>query len=169
MAEQSFTYIIVGGGLAGSSAIEGIRERDTKGSILLIGTEKHLPYDRPPLTKKLWFGKKRVEDIFLHTEEFFRQGNVVLAAGVTATSLDANKKTVTDDKGRSYRYDKVLLATGGVPRVLSIPGGGIEGIYYYRYLDDYLRMRAGSNRGKVRRGHRRRVYRLGDRRGARDQ
>ena len=57
MAEQPFMYVIVGGGLAGTSAIEGIRELDKKGSILLIAGEMHPPYDRPPLSKKLWFGK----------------------------------------------------------------------------------------------------------------
>ncbi|MGC1454468.1 MAG: FAD-dependent oxidoreductase, partial [Nitrospirota bacterium] len=63
MGDQSYKYVIVGGGLAGASAVEGIRERDKEGAILLIGAEKHLPYDRPPLTKKLWFGKKKVEEI----------------------------------------------------------------------------------------------------------
>ena len=148
MTEESYTYIIIGGGLAGSSAVEGIRELDRKGPILLMGSEKHLPYDRPPLTKKLWFGKKKVEDIFLQKQDFYGQNNVVLATGVTARSLDAKKKTVTDDKGRTYRYEKLLLATGGVPRILSIPGGDLDGIYYYRYLDDYLRMRQEASAGK---------------------
>jgi 3-phenylpropionate/trans-cinnamate dioxygenase ferredoxin reductase subunit len=56
MAEQSYTYIIVGAGLAGGFAADAIRERDRKGSVLLVGDEKHLPYDRPALSKKLWFG-----------------------------------------------------------------------------------------------------------------
>jgi 3-phenylpropionate/trans-cinnamate dioxygenase ferredoxin reductase subunit len=148
MAEQSYTYIIVGGGLAGASAVEGIRELDRKGPILLMGSEKHLPYDRPPLTKKLWFGKKKVEDIFLHKQDFYGQNNVVMAAGVAARALDVKSKTVTDDKGRTYSYEKILLATGGVPRVLPIPGGDLEGIYYYRYLDDYLRMKQEASAGK---------------------
>jgi NAD(P)H-nitrite reductase large subunit len=50
-------YIIVGSGLAGTSAIEGIRERDQTGSVLLLAREPHSPYDRPPLSKQLWFGK----------------------------------------------------------------------------------------------------------------
>ena len=148
MAEQSLTYIIVGAGLAGSSAVEGIRELDKKGPILLLGSEKHLPYDRPPLTKKLWFGKKKVEDIFLHNQEFYEQNNVVFAAGVTAKTVDAKNRTVTVDKGNTYRYEKLLLATGGAPRVLPIPGGDLEGIYYYRYLDDYLRMKQEASAGK---------------------
>jgi 3-phenylpropionate/trans-cinnamate dioxygenase ferredoxin reductase subunit len=147
MAEQ-YTYIIVGAGLAGSSAVEGIRELDKKGSILLLGSEKHLPYDRPPLTKKLWFGKKKLEDIFVHKEDFYRQNNVVFASGVTAKTVDTKNRTVAADNGRIYRYEKLLLATGGNPRILSIPGGDLDGIYYYRYLDDYLRMRQEASAGK---------------------
>jgi 3-phenylpropionate/trans-cinnamate dioxygenase ferredoxin reductase subunit len=55
--ESQYDYVIVGGGLAGASAVLGIREHDIKGTVLLLGEEKHLPYDRPPLSKKLWFGR----------------------------------------------------------------------------------------------------------------
>jgi 3-phenylpropionate/trans-cinnamate dioxygenase ferredoxin reductase subunit len=148
MAEQTYAYIIVGGGLAGASAVEGIRERDKKGAILLIGSEKHLPYDRPPLSKKLWFGKKKVEDIFIHDQAFYDQNGVVLSLGATVTSLDSKGKTVTTYGGKQYRYQKLLLATGGIPRTLSIPGGDLEGIFYFRSLDDYLRMRNDAAPGK---------------------
>ncbi len=148
MGEQAYEYIIVGGGLAGASAVEGIREQDKKGAILLIGSEKHLPYDRPPLTKKLWFGKKKVEDIFLHDRTFYDQNEVTVASGLTVTSLDAKQKTITAGDGKRYRFQKLLLATGGVPRTLSIPGGNTEGICYFRTLDDYLRLRTESTEGK---------------------
>ncbi len=148
MANGSFKYIIMGGGLAGSSAAQGIREIDQEGSVLLIGSEPHLPYDRPPLTKKLWSGKKKVDEIFLHSREFYEQNKVVTALGTTATKLDPRGKTVLDDKGNVYRYDKMLLATGGSPRLLPVPGGDLAGIYYYRYLDDYLRMKEEATAGK---------------------
>ena len=96
MSEKNYTYVIVGGGLAGASAVQGIRELDQKGSILLIGGEQHLPYDRPPLSKKLWFGQKKVEEIFLHPREFYDQNKVDLMLGTFATSLDARQKTITD-------------------------------------------------------------------------
>jgi NADPH-dependent 2,4-dienoyl-CoA reductase/sulfur reductase-like enzyme len=139
---------MVGGGLAGASAVYGIWVRDKSGSILLIGGEKHLPYDRPPLSKKLWFGKKKVEDIFLHDQKFYDQNGVAVALGVKATSLDAKQKKITTSDGKSYRFQKLLLATGGVPRALPVPGGDLEGICYYRYLDDYLRMRTEASTGK---------------------
>jgi NADPH-dependent 2,4-dienoyl-CoA reductase/sulfur reductase-like enzyme len=148
MAEEKYTYIIVGGGLTGASAVEGIRERDRNGSVLLIGSENHLPYDRPPLSKKLWFGKKKVEDIFLHDRIFYDQNGVTVVSGVTVTSLDAKGKTITAGDGRKYRFQKLLLATGGAPRTLSVPGGNLKDICYFRTLDDYLRLRVESTEGR---------------------
>lgn len=146
-----YEYVIAGGGLAGASAVSGIRERDREGKILLIGSERHMPYDRPPLSKKLWFGKKKVEDIFLNDKEFYAGTGVDLVMGSAVTAIDAEKKTVTDSGNRRYGYGKLLLATGGSPRTLSIPGGEMDGVCYFRYLDDYLRIRgeAGENKSAV--------------------
>ncbi len=146
--EKLYAYIIVGGGLAGASAVQGIREFDKNGSLLLIGNENHLPYDRPPLSKKLWFGQKKVEDIFVHDRQFYEKNVVELKLGTTVTSVDARQKTVTGDKGQIYKYKKLLLATGGIPVKLPIPGGNLDGISYYRNLEDYLRMRKEAMEGK---------------------
>ncbi len=144
MTQQTSTYLIIGSGLAGTSAIEGIRQLDPRGSIILVGSEKDLPYDRPPLTKKLWTGKKKVEDIFLHKQEFYADQGVTLVQGRSITALDPKQKEAIDDQGTVYRYQKVLLATGGTPRRLPIPGGDLPGISYFRTLDDYLKLRADA-------------------------
>ena len=149
MNAQSFKYVIIGSGLAGTSAVEGIRELDKGGSILLIGSEKHLPYDRPPLSKKLWTGKKKVEDIFLHKQEFYQEQDINVVLERTVASLDPKKRSLTDDAGTVYQYEKVLLATGGAPRTLPIPGGEQDGIYYFRTLDDYLRLKADATPGST--------------------
>ncbi len=148
MTDHFCDHLIVGAGLAGASAIEGIRERDSKRSITIIGAEEHLPYDRPPLSKKLWFGKKEVKDIFLHDRAFYDRNGVTLFAGRRAVALDVKNKTVNDSKGESHRFEKLLLATGGAPQVLPIPGGDLSEICYYRVLDDYHRMRGEAAQGK---------------------
>ncbi len=148
MAEQTFKYVIVGGGLAAASAIEGIRELDEKGSILMISAEDHLPYDRPPLSKKLWFGTMKEKEIFLHDRDFYSKNGISLVLGKKAVSLDLICKTVTDDQGGEYQFEKLLLATGGTPRKLPIPGGNLEGISYYRTLDDYQKLRIEATEGK---------------------
>jgi 3-phenylpropionate/trans-cinnamate dioxygenase ferredoxin reductase subunit len=148
MAEKKYGYVIIGSGLAGTSAVEGIREIDRDGTILLMGNENNMPYDRPPLSKKLWSGKKKLEDIFLHDRSYYERHNAELALGVTAVSLDAAKKTVVTDRGETVHYSKLLLATGGYPRRLELPGGDLEGICYFRTIDDYKKIRETASAGK---------------------
>jgi len=141
MWQESYKYIIVGGGQAGGSAVEGIREHDTDGSILMIASERWLPYERPLLSKKLWTGKKQINDVFLHDSEFYNRNGVDIGMGEKAVKIDPAARTVTMEHGHEHNYEKLLLATGGIPRRLDIPGGDLWGIYYYRYLEDYIRLR----------------------------
>ena len=109
MAEQAYKYVIVGAALTGASAVDGIRERDAEGSILMIGSETHLPYNRPPLSKKLWFGKTTEEKIFVHPEAYYAEHNVELLRGVTVVALDADRQLVIDDQGREVGLDGALF------------------------------------------------------------
>ena len=135
-----FDYVIVGGGRAGISAVEGIRELDSSCSILLVGAESHLPYDRPPLSKQLWSGKNEVTDIFVHDRAYFERAGVELASDERVSEIDPGEKTILTDQGRSERYGKLLLATGGTPRRLQIPGAELKNVFYYRTLDDYVEL-----------------------------
>jgi NAD(P)H-nitrite reductase large subunit len=103
-----YTYLIVGGGMTADAAVGGIREVDPGGSIGLFSAEGRPPYDRPPLSKKLWKGKP-LESIW---RDNGNQG-VTLHLGRTVRHLDAPNKRVTDDEGTVYSYGKPLLATGG--------------------------------------------------------
>jgi 3-phenylpropionate/trans-cinnamate dioxygenase ferredoxin reductase component len=149
MSDYSHTYLIVGGGLAGASAAAGIREVDKKGSILILGEESFLAYDRPSLTKKLWFGKKKVEEIFLYDQNFYDRNGIDLMLGTRATDIEISHKILFDDRKNTYHFQKLLLATGGSPRRLSVPGGDLSGIYYFRYLDDYINLRKAAGEGKT--------------------
>ncbi len=141
MENGTYKFIIIGAGLAGASAVQGIRKIDKDSPILLIGDEKHLPYHRPPLTKSLWSGTKTVQNILFEDEEFYERNKVTLITGRRISQLDPQDKVVTDMTGRKYGFDKLLLATGGTPHILPIDGGSAPGIIYYRYLDDFLRLR----------------------------
>lgn len=145
---QEYPYIIIGGGLAGASAVEGIRQLDQRSPILLLGAEQDLPYDRPPLSKQLWTGGKTVPEIVLHDNAFYKTNAVDLRLEVVATQLDAATRAIRDSQGNAYRYDRLLLATGGAPRRLDIPGGDLEGINYYRTLHDYRKLRSAAIEGK---------------------
>jgi 3-phenylpropionate/trans-cinnamate dioxygenase ferredoxin reductase component len=135
-----YKYLIVGGGMTAAAAVEGIRETDANGSIGIISTETHSPYNRPPLSKGLW-KEKPLEKIWRHTE---KQG-VTLHLGRTTQRLDPVGKQVIDDQAAAYRYEKLLLATGGTPRRLMF--GGDE-IIYFRTFDDYQRLREMTTKGE---------------------
>jgi len=131
------TYVIIGGGLAAVSAVKGIRSIDKSGSLVLLGSEPYLPYHRPPLTKGLWTGKKKIEQIFVENPSFFEDNNVSVFLSTKVTGVYLSKRKVVSENGNEFTFEKLLFATGGTPRKLSIPGGDLEGICYFRYLDDY--------------------------------
>jgi NADPH-dependent 2,4-dienoyl-CoA reductase/sulfur reductase-like enzyme len=145
MAIERFRYVIVGGGLAGASAVEGIREEDSDGSILVLGAEPEAPYHRPPLTKDLWTGDKEVEDIFVHDEDWYGQRNVALRPRHRVTALEPAGRTVTSESGAVFGFEKLLLATGGAPRRLEVEGGGRDEILYFRTLADYRALRRSGD------------------------
>ena len=148
MKAQSYHYLIIGGGLAGASAADGIRELDSDSPILMLCAEDTLPYNRPPLSKTLWSGESQLDSIFIHDAAYYERNGIHLALRTRAVTVNAQEKTVTDDRGNTYRYNKLLLATGSEPRHLSIEGGGREDVIHYRFLDDYLKLRALAEKGK---------------------
>lgn len=148
MPEQNYTHVIVGAGLTGASAVEGIRERDKDASILLIGAEPDLPYNRPPLSKGLWLGKDKLEEIFVHDRPFYAAQHADLLLGTEATQIDPANRVITDSRGNRYHYENLLLATGGHPRRLNIPGGDLPGILYYRTVSNYRLARSEAIKGK---------------------
>jgi 3-phenylpropionate/trans-cinnamate dioxygenase ferredoxin reductase component len=128
-----YRYLIVGGGMTADSACRGIRDHDSDGTIGLFGAEPHEPYVRPPLSKALWSGKEEAS-IFRGTPEL----GVDVHVGRRVVSLDLAARNVTDDTGESHAYEKLLLATGGMPRQL--PGDSSD-VIYFRTLDDYHHLR----------------------------
>jgi NADPH-dependent 2,4-dienoyl-CoA reductase/sulfur reductase-like enzyme len=130
---HAYRYLIVGGGMTGHAAAAAIRELDAEGSLGMIGDERVPPYARPPLSKGLWAGGDRGA-IFLPALT-----GLVHHAGRRAVALDPAKHEVVDEQGERYRYERLLLATGGTPRRLPIGG---DRVIHFRTLGDYDRLRA---------------------------
>lgn len=135
---KNYRYLIVGGGMTADAAMHGIRERDNTGTIAVLCGENHPPYDRPPLSKKLWSGKP-LDSIWRKTSETGAE----LLLDTRAVSGDIAGKTITDNRGQVYGYEKLLLATGGTPRRLP---SADDGVIYFRTLDDYRQLRALADR-----------------------
>ena len=132
-------YLIIGGGMAADAAVRGIRAVDPDGAIRMISAEPDAPYDRPPLSKGLWLGEEP-ERIWRGTAEL----GVELLLGRRVIRVEAYDGTVTDDHGTVHGWEKLLLATGGAPRL--VPGAPPQ-LIHFRTWRDYLALRQAAERG----------------------
>jgi len=144
------TFLIVGASLTGAKAAEELRTAGFDGRVMLIGAEREHPYERPPLTKDYLRGESERAKAYVHPGSFYEQQEIELVTGVTVTAIEPGESRVTLDDARTVGYDRLLLATGAEPRRLSVPGAGLDGVYYLRTLADcdLLRARLGEG-GRV--------------------
>lgn len=134
---QDYTYVIIGGGIAGTTAAETIRKYDTEGKIAIVSDEPHRLYSRVLLSKPGWvLGEQPFENVWLKTESWYTDNNIHLFRGLSATHMDGDVKEVTLSDGDVLRYEKLLLATGAHNRKWMVPGADKEGIHYLRGVDD---------------------------------
>ncbi|HET7337147.1 MAG TPA: FAD-dependent oxidoreductase [Candidatus Nitrosotalea sp.] len=133
---KNFDYVIIGGGLAGSHAAQAIRENDKNGSILLITDENRIPYDRVPLSKNYLMGKMKSEVLYVKQSNFYADQKIELLVDSKATKLDPENHAIHIGNDTKVNYKKLLLATGGQARRLSIPGSDLKGVFYLRTIDD---------------------------------
>jgi NAD(P)H-nitrite reductase large subunit len=126
---ERWNYLIIGGGLAAHAATRGIRDVDQAGTILVISDESDPPYNRSPLSKALWKGVP-LASIFLGTERL----NAEFLLGTRIVGIDTDAKIVRDAAGVSFGYEKLLLATGGLPRWIVESDAAVV---YYRTLADF--------------------------------
>lgn len=115
--------VIIGGGQAGTAAALALRGAGYQAPVLLLGDEAHLPYERPLLSKALLTGEA-VALPALHDSAHFEAQGVELRPGVRVARIDTAARTLTMADGERMGYGRLLIATGGRARTLTIPGGG---------------------------------------------
>ena len=141
-------FVIVGAALAGGSAAAALREGGFEGEITLIGAEKQLPYNRPPLSKGYLRGQDKFEDQLVNPAAFYTEQRIGLRLGVRATAIDPGRKLVALEGGETVPYDRLLVTTGGRNRTLTTPGGQLPGIFQLRTVEDCDRIRAAATPGR---------------------
>ncbi|HEY7020395.1 MAG TPA: FAD-dependent oxidoreductase [Ktedonobacterales bacterium] len=130
------SIVIAGASLAGASAADALRRQGYDGELILIGAEREPPYERPPLSKAVLAGKEDEDRVFLRPADWYEEQQIDLRLGVRAVGLDATGHALLLDDNTRLPYDRLLIATGAIPRTLDIPGADLSGVHTLRSLDD---------------------------------
>lgn len=139
---SSYKYLIIGGGVAGTTAAETIRNNDPTGAVALIGEEPYPLYSKVMLSKPNYFFGKIAEDkIWLKKMEWYSANNINYLAGKKATAIDTKTNTVIIDNNEKIQYEKLLIASGSVPRLWNAAGADKNGVFYLRTLDDFKKIK----------------------------
>ncbi len=133
---DSRQFVIIGAGAAGYAAAQALREEGFRGDVVMITREDRAPYDRPNLSKDYLHGHAEAEWMPLRSEEFFREHDIKLVLNREVTRVDARTKTITFESGETMDYDALLVATGGAPVRLNIPGSDLKNISMLRSFAD---------------------------------
>jgi len=136
MAES---YVIVGDGVAGSSAAETIREEDANAEITVITEEGEPLYNRI-LIKEFAKGKLPEAPLSIHDESWYEERDIDLWLNTVVTRLDVDEKTVHTHEGEELAYDKLLLAIGGTPTQLPVENADAKGIHHFWTFQDARRI-----------------------------
>ncbi|MFC3957970.1 NAD(P)/FAD-dependent oxidoreductase [Halovivax cerinus] len=128
-------YVIIGDGIAGSSAAETLREEDPDSSITVITDEGEPLYNRI-LIKEHAKGKLPEAPISIHDESWYDERDVDLSLNTHVTAVDVDAKTIHTHEGEDISYDKLLVATGGTPTQLPVPNSDADGVYHFWTFQD---------------------------------
>ncbi|MDR3288825.1 MAG: FAD-dependent oxidoreductase [Peptococcaceae bacterium] len=129
-------YVIIGNSAAGIAAVEGIRQTDKNGKIIIISDEPHHTYARP-LISYLLLQKTTEEKMKYRADDFYEKNHCQVLLGTKVTAIQPEKKSIRLSDGKEIAYDKLLLATGAIPFVLPVPGlDSVENTFTFMSLDD---------------------------------
>ena len=127
---------IIGGGHASGKLVNNLHKLEFKGNINIFSEEKHLPYERPPLSKDYLYGSKKFEDFKIDIN--LEKVNYYFSTKIN--KIDFNKKIIYDQNNNNYSYDKLVFANGSSPK--RIFEDNIEGVNYLRTLDDSVKIKS---------------------------
>ncbi|MEY2624648.1 MAG: hypothetical protein RL412_423 [Pseudomonadota bacterium] len=139
---------MIGAGQAAIQCIETLRKKGFGGRIDLVGEEIHLPYQRPPLSKKYLAGELAADRLTLRHPNYFDEQRITRHLGCRAVSIDRSASKVTLDDGQTLEYDALVLATGSLPRKLGLPGSDLAGVHSLKDIADADRVRSEIHPGR---------------------
>ncbi len=128
-------YLIIGNSAGGIGAVEATRGVDKKGAITIISDEPYPAYSRPLISEHLADGLP-LEKMLFRPADFYEKNNVQAILGRKVTGLNIDKRNVRLEDGRTITWQKLLLATGGVPVIPKVEGIDLKGVFTFNRLDD---------------------------------
>lgn len=140
-ASEKKRIVVIGAGQAAAQLAISLRQGGHVGEILVIGDEPHLPYQRPPLSKKFLSDRPQPETLFLRPENFWRDLRVDMLLGVPVGAVNLRNKIVSLTDGCEFAYDVLVFATGTCARVLPLPGATLPNVFSLRAIADVHRLR----------------------------
>jgi len=148
MADRHVDFLLIGGGIAAANCARYLRESGADGSILLVGREPDLPYDRPPCSKEYLRGEQTRDDALFKPAEWYAEQEIEALTRCSAMKLDLEARRVKLSTREEVGFGQALVATGANVRRLNVPGAELEGIHYLRTLGnaDAIREDAAGKR-----------------------
>ena len=143
--------VIIGGGLAGGNAAATLRAEGFAGPVVIISAEPGVPFGRPPLSKTYLRSEEALDGWYVRPPGWYAEHNVDLRTGSSVAALDPAAHTVLLRSAEELSYAKLLIATGGRNRQLSLPGAALPGIHYLRTVAecDAIKQQAVAGRRAV--------------------
>ncbi|MBC8306142.1 MAG: FAD-dependent oxidoreductase [Pelagibacterales bacterium] len=139
--------VIIGAGHAGGMAAINLRQKKFKGSILIIGEENYIPYQRPALSKGFLTDDIQEKSLFLKSKEFYKKNNISLITNKSVIKINKKQKILELKNKEEISYKKLVIATGSKMRRIN---GEAEkdNICYVRTINDSLKIKSLLNRSK---------------------
>ena len=147
MSDRHADVVIVGASHAGGEISSRLRQGGFGGTIALLGAEPYLPYQRPPLSKAFLAGEMTVEQLLIRSPENYTKAGIEWHPSTVVESIDRTAHSLRLGNGEAFGYGKLVLATGGRPRQLTIPGSELQGVHYIRTIADVDALRPGFAAG----------------------
>jgi len=140
-------YIIIGNGVAGTTAAINIRKIDNTGEITILSDEAYPFYSRIRLPEYL-SGDVNEGDLVIHKDSWYENNNIKLLLNAAVTGIDKDKKEILVNSEHRLQYDKLLMASGGHSFVPPIPGSDKEGVFTLKTLKDAIEIKKYAEQSK---------------------
>ena len=128
-------FVVLGAGAAGLAAVQELRNLGFEGSLTLVSNESDVPYDRTKLSKEFLSGNAGEDALPLRPDDFYASLTIERVTG-HVSEVAADSKVLEFEDGRSLPFDSLLIATGGIPKSLEVPGAGLGNVFMLRTVAD---------------------------------